>query len=232
MQTRTLVESLSEVRARIAAAAERGGRGADDVDLVVVTKGHPESTVEAVLQAGVRDVGENRLGELVKKSESFQGLDIRWHMVGRLQRRKAPGARGIVHLLHSLDSMKLAERLERTASTGDVALRVLAQVNVTGEEAKGGFSPAELEEGMERLLQLETLRVEGLMTMAPLTHDEGLLREAFRSLRILNDNLRARFEEYEGTQLSMGMSNDFEIAVEEGSTIVRIGTAVLGERPE
>ncbi len=232
MQTRPLIEALTDVRARIASAAGRGNRDPNAVTLVTVTKGHPPSAIEAALEAGLRDLGENRLGELQERVKQFPSGDIRWHMVGRLQRRKAPAVRGVAHLLHSLDSLKLAERLERTADPGEPPVRALIQVNVTGERAKTGFAPEELDEDMERLLELGTLRLEGLMTMAPFTEDEGVLRRTFRTLRQLNDSLRARFPEYLGEELSMGMSNDFEIAVEEGSTMVRIGTALLGERPE
>lgn len=172
-------------------------------------------------------------------------------MIGHLQRRKAPRVRGVAHLVHSVDSLRLAERLDDAERLGlaermDVGsgqagqggqnaalpLPILLQVNTAGEESKSGFAPGELAEALGAVLRLTTLRVEGLMTMAPLTNDEAVLRATFRGLRELRDEARGRLPTFAGTELSMGMSNDFEIAVEEGSTIVRLGTVLLGELPE
>ncbi len=152
-------------------------------------------------------------------------------MIGRLQRRSAPRVRGLVSLVHALDSIQLAERLERTAPPGGKRLRVLVQVNVSGEASKAGFAPAELEGALEQLTELDTLAVEGLMTMAPFTRDERVLRRTFRGLRELHEAAK-RLPRYRGRELSMGMSNDYQLAVEEGSTIVRIGSALFGERPK
>ncbi|MEX0935903.1 MAG: YggS family pyridoxal phosphate-dependent enzyme [Gemmatimonadota bacterium] len=232
MEREELDRRLGEVRERLARAAERGGRDATAVRVVAVTKGHPLEVVRTALAAGLRDLGENRLDELEGKAARVAGGGVRWHMIGHLQRRKAPGVRGLVHLLHSLDSSRLAERFERTAPEGAPSLPVLVQVNTSGEEAKGGFEPDAIERWMEALLSMKTLKLEGLMTMAPYTGDEGVLRATFARLRDLQEALRARFPEYRGRELSMGMSNDFEVAVEEGSTIVRLGTVLFGERPE
>jgi PLP dependent protein len=227
-----LAEALPRVRDRIAGAASRSGRDPCRVRIVAVTKGHPAEAVRAALEAGLEDVGENRIEELEGKRAAFDGEPrLRWHMVGHVQGRKAPRAREAAGVLHSLDSLKLAHRLERTAAGGAVSLPVLVQVNTSGEPAKHGFTPEECRAAFPELLELETLEVRGLMTMAPLTDDRETLRRTFCDLRRLHDELRERFPGYRGTELSMGMSNDYEIAVEEGSTLVRLGTILFGERP-
>jgi PLP dependent protein len=232
MYSRLLAENLPRVRERIAQAADRGGRDPASVRLVAVTKGHPLEALQAALEAGIRDLGENRLGELEEKRAALgEDTPAIWHMIGHLQRRKAPGVRPMAHLLHSLDSLKLAQRLERTAPEGTAPLPVLLQVNTSGEEAKYGFSPEAYRDQVGEVLSLPSLKVEGLMTMAPFTEDEGVLRATFRGLRELHEETLSAHPEYQGAELSMGMSNDFELAVEEGSTLVRLGTVLLGERP-
>jgi PLP dependent protein len=213
-------------------AAARVGRSAEDITLVAVTKGHPFDVVEAALEVGFRDLGENRVESLVDRAARVKGPGCRWHMVGRLQRRQAPELHGVAHLVHSVDSLRLAERLARTAPPEGTAepLRILVQVNISGEAAKTGLTPAETPDAVARILALRELRVEGLMTMAPDTGDEGVLRETFGGLRELALELRRQLPEYRGTELSMGMSNDYRVAVEEGSTMIRLGTALFGER--
>jgi len=219
------------VRSRIAQAADRAGRNGDAVRLVVVTKGHPPEAVEAALAAGLTNLGENRVEELEEKHALFGTAGpAQWHMIGHLQSRKAPRIRPLVSLLHSLDSVKLARRLERTAPEGAGPLPVLVQVNTSGEEAKYGFSPEAFRGSLPEVLELESIRIEGLMTMAPLTDDRDVLRRTFRGLRELHEEAGAAHDRYAGSHLSMGMSNDFELAVEEGSTMVRLGTVLLGER--
>lgn len=227
-----LAESLPGVRERIAAAAARAGRDPGAVRMIPVTKGHPLEAVEATVEAGFREVGENRVEELEEKARTLAGRGIRWHMIGHLQSRKAPLARELSHLLHSLDSVRLAERLDRVAPEGGEPFPVLVQVNTSGEEAKYGFSPDEALPALEGILGLPTLRVEGLMTMAPYTDDEEMLRGTFRRLRELQDRAREEVPGYTGQELSMGMSNDYELAVEEGSTMLRLGTVLFGERRE
>jgi pyridoxal phosphate enzyme (YggS family) len=221
---------LPEVREKVAEAARRAGRSPSEVRIVGVTKGHPLGAVEAALDAGLHDLGENRIEELEEKAGRVNPADVRWHMVGHVQRRRAPALHGLVHLVHSVDSVRLAERLETTSPPGNDRLRVLLQVNVSGESTKGGFSPGECLPALERLVGSTGVDVQGLMTMAPFTDDEEVLRRTFSALRELNEQARERLPEYRGGELSMGMSNDFELAVEEGSTLVRIGTALFGER--
>lgn len=228
-----LDETLPRVRETIAEAARRAGREPGEVRIVPVTKGHPLEAVEAALDAGLSDVAENRVGELEEKARRLEGEGVRWHMVGHVQTRKAPRLVPIVHLLHSLDSVRLARRFQRVIEEGSVPLRALVQVNTSGEEAKGGFEGTEgALRGLGEILKIAQIRVEGLMTMAPLTDDEEVLRATFRRLRQVHEEARERLAGYQGTELSMGMTNDFPIAVEEGSTMVRIGTALFGERPE
>jgi PLP dependent protein len=227
-----LREGLARVRETIGAAAERSGRSPDSVGIMAVTKGHPLEALQAALDVGIEDLGENRVSELERKREALaEDPRPRWHMVGHVQSRKAPRVRETAHVLHSLDSLKLAERFERTAPDGGEPLPVFVQVNTSGEDAKYGFSPEEFRAQIQRILELPSLRVKGLMTMAPYTDEESVLRTTFRGLRELQEEARSEVEGYTGHELSMGMSNDFEVAVEEGSTMVRLGTALLGERP-
>ena len=172
------------------------------------------------------------MGELAAKVKALgeRAAAPRWHMVGHLQRRKAPRVIGICDLLHSVDTVRLAERLDRFVPPGAAPLPVLVQVNTSGEAAKSGIAPDEAREAVHRITELPGLSVRGLMTMAPFTDRERILRGAFRSLRRLHEELDS-LEGYRGEHLSMGMTNDFAVAIEEGSTMVRIGTALLGPRP-
>lgn len=231
--TTTLSEQASLVRDRIGEAARRSGRPDADITLVAVTKGHPFSVVEEARARGFTELGENRVEALVERVPRLaDDPDVRWHMVGRLQRRKAPELRGLVHLLQSLDSVRLAQRLERTAGADDPVLPVLVQVNTSGEDQKAGFSPENVVDRVGQVLECRSLRVEGVMTMAPFTDDDSVVRDAFRGLRRAHEDLLRQLDGYRGTVLSMGMSNDYEIAIEEGSTMIRLGTALFGERPQ
>lgn len=230
MYSRRLRESLPPVIESIRRAAEESGRDPGAVALVAVTKGHPDAAVSAALEAGLTDLGENRVEALEERVRAFGSSGIRWHMVGRLQSRKSARAAGLAHLIHSVDSLKLGEKLARAGEGEGCRVRVLVQVNTAGEESKAGFGPEEALEALGALVELPGLEVAGLMTMAPLTGDEGVLRRAFAGLRRLHEEGRRALSGYRGTELSMGMSNDFTIAVEEGSTMVRLGTALFGER--
>ncbi len=226
----TLDRNLAEVRESIARAAHRAGRDPGDVRIVAVTKEQPLPVVEAALEAGLQDLAENRVEGLEARLSSVGPGRCRWHMVGRLQRRQAPWVRGRVALLHSVDSLRLAQRLERTREEGEPVLPVLLQVNTSGEQAKTGFAPDEALEAAGAILELGSLDPRGLMTMAPFSDDEDLLRRTFRGLRELRERLLRELPGWTGRELSMGMSNDYTLAVEEGSTMVRLGTALFGER--
>jgi PLP dependent protein len=226
-----LAARLEEVRERLARAAERSGRDPSAVTLVAVTKTQPLSVVQALLEAGVSDIGENRVEQLVERAEAIAQarpqLEVRWHMIGRLQRRQVPPLHGVVHRVHSVDSVRLAERLSRTRPEGMPPLPILVQCNTSGEDVKAGFTQEEAEEGIGQILELPGLAVDGLMTMAPFTGEEPVIRGTFTALRRLHEGLRQSLPGYTGDILSMGMSNDFEWAVEEGSTMIRVGTVLF-----
>ena len=224
-----LAHSLPEVRERITTAAERSGRDSDDITLVAVTKAHPMDAVHAALAHDLFHLGENRVEELEWKAASLDDERVRWHMIGHVQRRKVSRLLGTADLIHSVDSLRLAKQLsDRSVEAGEVE-QVLIQVNTSGEETKGGFDVEGSVEELSVILRLPGLDTRGLMTMAPLTDNEAVLRETFRRVRMLHEELRG-VEGYSGVQLSMGMTNDFEVAIEEGSTMIRIGTALFGRR--
>ena len=227
-----LDDMLPRVRATIVEAALAAGRDPAEVRLVAVTKGHPLAALRAALAAGVTDLGENRVEELADKVAALGDAPAhpRWHMIGHVQSRKAGQAAALADLVHSVDSVRLAERLEHAAGAAGRTLAVLVQVNTSGEAAKQGLAVAEAEDAVLRIATLSNLRVAGLMTMAPLTDDERVQGATFRALRELRDRLRAQSGRV-GGELSMGMTNDLAVAVREGSTMVRIGTALFGERP-
>ena len=213
---------------RMSSAAEASGRESDSVRLVAVTKSHPLEAVEAALACGLRDLGENRVAELASKAARITG-DVRWHMIGPVQSRKAADVAAVADVVHSLDRHKLARRLSNACHETQRTLAVLLQVNTSGEASKGGYSADEVLDEVGAVLELPHLEVRGLMTMAPYTDDSGLVRATFRRLRELHEQLLG-IDDYTGTELSMGMTNDFEIAIQEGSTLVRVGTALFGER--
>jgi len=228
-----LTDTLPRIRAVIRDAARRVDRDPESVGLVAVTKGHETGAIEAALETGLLDIGENRIGALEARHQAFsRHPGVRWHMIGHLQSRKAPRVHGRVSLLHSLDSLKVAERIDRSRPDGSPPVRGLLQVNTSGEAAKYGFDPEAFKRTLPSILALPGIRVAGLMTMAPFTGNEGEIRDCFRGLRLLDEWARSEVEGYEGEHLSMGMSNDYELAVEEGSTLLRLGTVLFGERPE
>ncbi|MDX1645869.1 MAG: YggS family pyridoxal phosphate-dependent enzyme [Longimicrobiales bacterium] len=224
-----LATTLPAVRDRIDGALDAAGRAPGSVRLVAVTKGHPYAAVEAALEAGLTDLGENRVGELEDKVEHFGSDRVTWHMIGHVQSRKASRVAEVAALVHSVDSRKLARKLSRAVAEEDRTLDVLVQVNTSGEDAKYGFTPEEGYEAVLEMVELPGVSVRGLMTMAPFVDDEGVLGTTFRRLRELSQRLRAASERV-GSELSMGMTNDLEIAVREGSTMVRVGTALFGKR--
>ncbi len=221
---------LGAVRDRIARAAERSGRTPADITIVAVTKSHPIERVKEAVAAGLLDIGENRVLEAVEKQELWPDAPggVRWHMIGHLQRNKAKHAVGRFALIHSLDSVRLADALEQAAAARNVVQPVLVEVNMAGEAQKSGAPLAEAESIVRHAASLPHLKLEGLMTMAPLTDDVTVLRNTFRGLRELRERLSTAHCPL--LTLSMGMSNDFEIAIEQGATMVRLGTVLFGER--
>ena len=224
-----LERSLEEIRGRIIRAAERSGRDPDGVTLVAVTKAHPLEAVHAALAHDLFDLGENRVEQLAEKAAAVGDERVRWHMIGHVQRRKVPRVAGVAELVHSIDSLRLAQRLSDAAEESGERQPVLIQVNTSGEETKGGLPGQGIGDDLRSILALSGLEVRGLMTMAPFTDDETVLRSTFRGLRELDEEFR-QLDGYAGEELSMGMTNDFEIAIEEGSTMIRLGTALFGRR--
>lgn len=236
--------NIASIYERIGAAAVRAGRDPGAVTLVAVTKTHPAEIVRAAAAAGVRDVGENRVQEAGEKYAECASEPLRWHLIGHLQRNKARRAAEIFDLIHSVDSLRLAETLDRYVAEGargslDARLPILLQVNVAGETQKEGFdlpggraNQAQMPgfiEAVARIVALEHIEVRGLMTIAPYVEDPEQVRPVFRALRELRDELALRFPAA-WHDLSMGMTGDFEVAVEEGATLVRVGRAIFGER--
>ncbi len=233
MNEQLLRDNVESTRERIALAAERSGRSIDDVEVLPITKGHATEVVSAVARQGFKAIGENRVAEAETKQAVLGRLGLRWHMVGHLQRNKAAGAIAAFDVIESVDSIRLGKRLQLEAERSDCdGVSVLVQVNAGGEGQKSGFASIELVDAVGELRELSRVNVLGLMTMAPFTTDEHLLRCTFELARQCLEQCRHELSGFHGCVLSMGMSNDFEIAVEEGSTEVRLGTILLGERPE
>lgn len=230
----SISENIAAVRERMASAARRTGRTPDDVTLMAVSKTHPPERIREAYDAGQRRFGENRVQEFSGKSEALADLrDAEWHLIGHLQTNKASRAVELFRAVDSVDSLKLAEKLDAVARTLGKKLDVLIEVNVGGEAAKSGIasdSPA-LEELLIAAPRLEALVFRGLMTVPPFTDDPQGARPYFRKLRELRDSVAARkLPAIAMDQLSMGMSHDFEVAIEEGSTCVRVGMAIFGSR--
>ncbi len=235
LRARDLRARAEEVRARIDAAARRAGHAPEEVTLVAVSKTHPAALVrEAAAAAGLSDFGENRVQEAEAKIADLksEAPHLRWHLIGHLQPNKARRAARLFDLIHTVDSAALVERLERIcAEEARASLDVLVQVDLAGEETKSGVTEDELPAVFETLKGCERVRCRGLMLLPPFYEDAERVRPFFRKLRGLRDELRGRGMFGEGAgELSMGMSHDYEVAVEEGATLVRVGTAVFGER--
>jgi pyridoxal phosphate enzyme (YggS family) len=220
---------VAEVRERIERARERAGR-AHEVTLVAVTKTHPAEVVRAAIGAGLSDVGENRVQELEGKVAEVGRRAVRWHLIGHLQRNKVKQALPLFDLIHSLDSLRLAQALSAAAVEAGTRVKALVEVNAAGEASKGGLPAASALEEVARMAELPGLELLGMMTMAPFTDDQAVIRGAFGRTRELWEEAGRSIAGFTARTLSMGMSNDYEIAVEEGATLVRVGSSLFGER--
>ena len=225
-----LLGNLARVRDEIAGIQAREALSGE-VRIVAVTKGHPAEAARAALEAGLPDIGENRVQEALAKQEELAGVPLRWHLIGHLQTNKAKHVPGRFAMVHSVDSVRLANALASQVErrTPGAALAVLVQVNVAGEEQKSGCLPEETEVVAHAVTQHPQLSLQGLMTMAPFTADEGVQCRVFRALRRLRDDLQR--SGFTLPELSMGMSGDYRAAVAEGATLLRLGTVLLEERP-
>lgn len=230
MMKEWLMENLNEVEERIAAACERSGRRREEVTLIAVSKTKPAAMLEQIYEAGIREFGENKVQEL---SEKYNQLpeDIHWHMIGHLQRNKVKQVIGKACLIHSVDSLRLAEQIETEAAKMNRIVPVLLEVNAAQEESKFGMALSETEEFVQKAAQLPHISIKGLMTIAPYVENPEDNRIHFRNLKQLSvDIAKKNIDNVSMDILSMGMTNDYEIAIEEGSTHVRVGTGIFGER--
>ncbi len=223
-------DNLLRIRERIERGAARAGRRGEDVTLVAVCKGVPSSLIREALDAGVCHLGENRVQDALARYREI-GAGPYWHLVGHLQSNKVKYVIGLFHLIHSLDRLSLAGEIQRRAEKAGLTVRCLVQVNVSGETTKHGVAPRDLTAFLESVGAFSRLRVEGLMTIAPLVRDAEEARPFFRRLRELAEGAAAlRLPGVEMNYLSMGMTDDFEVAVEEGANMVRIGRGLFGPR--
>jgi len=219
-----LQENLSFVEERIRNACNWANRNREEVTLIAVTKTHPVEIIQEAYDLGIRDFGENRVQELLKKNVFFANYDIRWHLIGHLQSNKAKYIAPFIHCVHSIDSIETAKELSKRAEQNSRTIDVLLEINVAGEATKEGIAPSECEELLKRISEdAPSLFVRGLMTIAPFEENPEKVRPYFRELRRLRDEFGLR-------DLSMGMTNDFEVAIEEGATMIRVGSALFGER--
>ena len=231
MEQRDINETLAEVRAKIAAAARRAGRSPEDVEIVAVTKTHGAEVVEEAWRAGLRIVGENKVQEAAwKKPMCPSGPE--WHLIGHLQGNKVRHALALFDFIHSVDSAKLADRINAIAEETGASPRILLEVNVSGESSKSGMKPEDVAATVRHIVEeCPRVSVEGLMTMAPFSENPEDARPHFRRLRELRDVVESELG-VRLPRLSMGMSGDYEVAVEEGATWVRLGTVLFGDRPK
>lgn len=225
-----LTENVIEVEKNIQAACDRAGRSREEVRLIAVSKTKPVSDIEEVLTTGILDYGENKVQELSDKYDVLP-KNIRWHMIGHLQRNKVKYLIGKTVLIHSVDSLKLAEQIEHEAAKADTIMNVLIEVNVAGEESKFGTTCNEAIELVRAVAALKHVKIKGLMTIAPFTDNPEDNRIYFKKLKQLSVDIKSKnIDNVDMDELSMGMTGDYEVAIEEGATMVRVGTGIFGER--
>ncbi|HZK26777.1 MAG TPA: YggS family pyridoxal phosphate-dependent enzyme [Thermoclostridium sp.] len=223
-------ENLKITNQRISAAAKRSGRSEGDIMLLAVSKNFPVEAIEAAIEEKIMDFGENRVQELIQKYDILSER-CRWHLIGRLQTNKVKYIIDKVHMIHSLDRLKLAEEIQKRAKASKRVINALVQVNVSGENTKAGISPDEVYEFLKILSQYPNIKVKGLMTIAPYTENPEDVRSVFKSLKnIYVDIGRENIDNIDMQYLSMGMSHDFEVAIEEGANIIRLGSSIFGQR--
>ena len=227
----SITENIAEIRSRIAEAAKRSGRSPEDILLIAVTKLHEPDEIEEAISTGISDIAENKVQEIQKKYDQIAS-PVRWHLIGHLQTNKVKYIIDKVVMIHSVDSLKLAEEIDKRAAAAGKTMDVLLQVNAAHEESKFGLDPKNVPQVMQDILEAcPNVRIRGLMHMAPWSDDPEEIRPYFREVKDLFDTLSAvQHPNADLKYLSMGMSHDFETAIEEGANIVRIGTSIFGER--
>lgn len=225
-----LKENLKSVQERIRVAALKAGRNPDEITLIAVSKTKPVDMIQDIYDAGIREFGENKVQEITSKKPQLPD-DINWHMIGHLQRNKVRAVIDKACLIHSVDSLRLAQAISTEAVKSNMTVSILLEVNMAGEETKFGFKPDEVHDALQSIAGLPGIYVRGLMTSAPYVSNPEENRQYFRDMRQLCVDLKAKnIDNTSMDYLSMGMTNDFEVAVEEGATHVRVGTAIFGER--
>lgn len=225
-----VTENLKNVEERIQGACERSGRDRGEVTLIAVSKTKPVEMMEEAMDAGIRTFGENKVQEIVKK-QPLLPEDINWHLIGHLQRNKVRQIAGRVCMIHSVDSVRLAEQIQKEYELKQLTAKILVEVNVAREESKFGFLPEETEEAIRKMAQMRNIQVCGLMTIAPFTDNPEENRVHFYNLRKLLVDINAQnIDNISMRELSMGMTGDYEVAIEEGATFVRVGTGIFGSR--
>ncbi|MBQ2745864.1 MAG: YggS family pyridoxal phosphate-dependent enzyme [Lachnospiraceae bacterium] len=225
-----LIENYNDVNEKVNAACKKVGRNRDEVTLIAVSKTKPAENIAELYEYGVRDFGENKVQEMVEKYELLP-KDIRWHLIGHLQTNKVKYIVDKVHLIHSVDSVKLAEQIEKEAAKKGVIVNILVQVNVANEETKFGLDKDETIKNVEAISKFEHIRIKGLMTIAPFVEDSEENRKYFNNLKQLSVDIQKKnIDNVDMDFLSMGMSGDFETAIEEGATLIRVGTSIFGMR--
>ena len=221
-------DNIENILSRINSACERAGRSMDEITVVGVTKTFEADKITQAIECGIKDVAENRVQELVRKYDDVSGVS--WHLIGHLQTNKVKYIADKVSLIHSVDSLKIAAEIDRQAEKNNRVIDVLIEVNVSGEESKFGVAPDELDELLSKIGEFSHIKVQGLMTMAPLLAEKDEIRQIFKKMyKIFIDNRAKKYNNINMGILSMGMSNDFEIAIEEGATMVRIGRAMFAD---
>lgn len=224
-------ENLARVKERIQKALVRAGRENEEVKIVAVSKTKPPELIRYAIESGIKDIGENRVQEAIPKIEAVGKDKVVWHLVGHLQTNKAKKAVCYFDMIQSVDSVKIARKISSYSEEEGKQISVLVEVNISGESTKFGIAPEKVKDFVGEISCLRGIKVKGLMTIGPLTYDKGAVRRAFRKMFGIFDDLRRdRIEGVEMEILSMGMTDDFEVAVEEGTTMVRIGRAIFGER--
>jgi len=223
--------NIERIREKILHRCNTAGRHAAEVTLVAVSKTFPATTVREAVRAGVHDIGENYIQEVLEKREQLGDLDIRWHAIGHLQRNKVKYVAPWISLIHAVDDLELAREIDKRAARAERIIDILVEVNTTGERSKFGVRPETTAEFVHSMAGLENIRIAGLMTIGPFLPDPEGSRPMFRRLRELRDELdRIRQSNLQVQHLSMGMTGDFEVAIDEGATLLRIGTAIFGSR--
>ncbi len=228
----TLKERINNVRNDIRSCCIAAGRDPEEITLIGVSKVFPVEYAEAAVMAGLADLGENRVQELMPKIERFSSLDlsVNWHLIGTLQKNKVKYVIGKTKLIHSVNTVELAEEISKRSVSNNVTSRILLQANVSGEESKHGFAPHELKPALDNIMDMPGIEVCGLMTMAPIETYDGEAREVFARTRALFEDLSSYVRNDSWKVLSMGMSQDYKSAILEGATHIRVGTAIFGDR--